>query len=133
MRAAVVGVKVLVHIKNEVGGRAVRIGDFLQGGEGAVGDEELSGRVVVSGEEDDLRGCAGLADRGYGGLDAGGPRLDIGDCVVSVFYGGRDRTPFARAPDRFDRKKAYRHGVRSCCVMSVLLSCVLRGKRTFQR
>ena len=66
-----------MHVEDEVGGAAVGVFDFSQGGAGAVGDEVCRGGVVGSGEEDLLACGAGFADGGYRGLDCGCPGGDV--------------------------------------------------------
>ena len=54
----VVRVEVLVDVEDEAGGRAVGVGNLHQSGTRAVRDEGSSGRVVVTGEQDELLGGA---------------------------------------------------------------------------
>lgn len=75
--ARVVGVEVLVDVEDEVGGAAVEVGDLHERGAGAVGDEGTGGSVVVTREQDLVASGAGLADGGHGGLDRGGPLVDV--------------------------------------------------------
>jgi len=75
--ARAVGVEVLVDVEDEVGGAAVEVGDFGEGGAGAVGDKGASVGPFVAGEEDFVASGAGLADGGHGGLDGGGPLVDV--------------------------------------------------------
>jgi hypothetical protein len=75
--ARAVGVEVLVDVEDEVGGAALEVGDFGEGGAGAVGDEGAGVGPFVAGEEDFVAGGAGLADGGHGGLDGGGPLVDV--------------------------------------------------------
>lgn len=63
---------VLVHIKEEVGGRAVGVGDVEQVGAG-LGGEGGGGGVRAARHEDEVVGGDG-ADGGDGGLDRLGPR-----------------------------------------------------------
>jgi hypothetical protein len=96
--AGAVGVEVLVHVEDQVGGAAVEVLHLGEGGAGAVGD--VSGRVgpLVAGEEDLVGSGAGLADGGHAGLDGGGPGVDSdivglvhetkGDLVVVLVLGG---------------------------------------------
>jgi hypothetical protein len=81
--AGSVGVEVLVHVEDQVGGAAVEVLDFGESGAGAVGDVRRSVGPLVAGEEDLVGGGAGLADGGHGGLDGGGPGVD-GDIVRLV-------------------------------------------------
>lgn len=75
--AGVVGVEVAVHVEDQVRRAAVEVGHFHEGRAGAVGDEGAGGRVVVAGQEDLVACRAGLADRGHGGLNSGGPSVDV--------------------------------------------------------
>jgi hypothetical protein len=77
VRAGAVGVEVLVNVEDEVGGAAVEVGDFVKSGARAVGDEGGSVGPLVTGEEDLVASGAGLADGGHGGLDGGGPLVDV--------------------------------------------------------
>jgi hypothetical protein len=75
--AGSVGVKVLVHVEDEVGGAAVKVGDLGELVAGAVGDESTGVGPLVAREENLVLGGAGLADGGHGGLDGGSPALDV--------------------------------------------------------
>lgn len=74
--AGAVGVEVLVDVEDQVGGAAVEVGDFAEGGGGAVVDEGAGVGPLVAGEEELVAGGAGLADGGHGGLDGLGPGVD---------------------------------------------------------
>jgi hypothetical protein len=75
--AGSVGVKVLVHIEDEVGGAAVKVGDLRELIAGAVGDEGAGMGPLVAGKENLVLGGTSLADGGHGGLNGGSPALDV--------------------------------------------------------
>ena len=54
MRARVIGIEVLVDVKDQVGSRAVEVGNFVKSIGRAVGDEGSGGCPVVSGKENNL-------------------------------------------------------------------------------
>ena len=66
-----------MHVKDEVGGRAVKVDDWEKCGARAIGDE-VGGRCVVVAREKDLVACsASLADGCYGSLDCGCPFCNV--------------------------------------------------------
>jgi hypothetical protein len=75
--AGSVGVKVLVHVEDEVGGAAVKVGDLGELIAGAVGDEGAGVGPLVAGKENLVLGGTSLADGGHGGLNGGSPALDV--------------------------------------------------------
>lgn len=79
MRAAVIGVEILVNIEDQVSSCSVGVLDGQKSGTGAVGDEIRGVGVVVSGEENDLAGGTGIANGGNNSLDGRGPGRDVGN------------------------------------------------------
>jgi hypothetical protein len=75
--AGSVGVKVLVHVEDEVGSAAVKVGDLGELIAGAVGDESTGVGPLVAGKENLVLSGTGLADGGHGGLNGGSPALDV--------------------------------------------------------
>ena len=72
-----VGVEVLVHIEDEVGGAAVKVGDLRELITGAVGDESAGVGPLVARKENLVLGGTSLADGGHCGLNGGTPALDV--------------------------------------------------------
>ena len=77
MGARSVGVEVLVHIEDEVGGAAVKVGDLRELITGAVGDESAGVGPLVARKENLVLGGTSLADGGHCGLNGGTPALDV--------------------------------------------------------
>jgi hypothetical protein len=72
-----VGVEVLVHVEDEVGGAAVKVGDLGELVTGAVGDESAGVGPLVAGKENLVLGGTSLADSGHSGLNSASPALDV--------------------------------------------------------
>lgn len=72
-----VGVEVLVHVEDEVGGAAVKVGDLGELITRAVGDESAGVGPLVTGKENLVLGGTSLTDGGHCGLDSGSPALDV--------------------------------------------------------
>lgn len=104
--AAVVRVRVLVNVEDEVGLAAVEVGDLVEGGSGAVVDKQRRvcpgkrvncslylviygpGNIpVVSGKKNHVLGGSCLADGGNSGLDGGSPGVDVLEVVGLVHDG----------------------------------------------
>ena len=84
MGAAEVGIEVLMHVEGEVGRRSVRIGDVVQRLGRAGFEKAVRALPLRSGQEDQLRGGAGVADTMYDGLQGHSPFVQIGDVMRFV-------------------------------------------------
>ena len=75
--AGSVGVQVLVHVEDQVGGAAVKVRHLGESIAGTVGDECTGVGPLVARKENLVLGRAGLADGGDGGLNGLRPAVNV--------------------------------------------------------
>lgn len=75
--SGVVGIEILVDVKNEVGSASVKVCNLDQGGAGTVRDKGACRSEVCAGKEDLVASCASLADGSNGSLNSGSPGVDV--------------------------------------------------------
>jgi hypothetical protein len=113
--AGTIRVKVLVHVEDEVGGAAVKVGDLGKLIAGAVGDESTGVGPLVAGKENLVLGGTSLADGGNGGLNGGTPALDVHIVLDAMSVNLRDWKQGSRWKDLRARSSHRRRSWRCPC------------------